>query len=546
MNGGISNMYQPEPQSVTFSILINDIDKGIIKIPQFQRDFVWSLEQSANLLDSIIKGYPIGTFILWESDEVLRSVRNIGGTSLPDTPSGSLSQYVLDGQQRMTSLYASLKGLKINRKNGVDDFSQLYIDLIADEDNPLIITNIENRKLSEVISLKNLISGGLSVLAAYPQELHQKLEDYKERLTTYRFSTILMRNSSIDIATEVFTRLNVGGKSLSVFEIMVAKTFDDSLDFDLSEKYVELTEKLEQVGYETISDSTVLQTVSILLDGECARKNILKLNKAAFISMWPKAIDAIEKTVEYFRNYYRIPVSKILPYNSLIIPFAYFFYHHPNKPIDEMKLYLDDFFWRTSLTGRYSSSVETKLAQDIKRIELILKKHLPKYEVQVDTSKEMVINNGWFSTSRSFIKAILCLMAYQEPKSFNDNSIVRISNDWLKQANSRNYHHFFPRAYLKKKGEEEFYINHIVNITIVDDFLNKHIIRAKAPSDYMKTFERQNIDLNTAMKTHLIDDLSTYGIWDNDYVAFFDKRAEKISQELQKRIIIQKTDGYQP
>ncbi|PID04564.1 MULTISPECIES: DUF262 domain-containing protein [unclassified Sporosarcina] len=539
-------MYQPEPQSVTFSILINDIDKGIIKIPQFQRDFVWSLEQSANLLDSIIKGYPIGTFILWESDEVLRSVRNIGGTSLPDTPSGSLSQYVLDGQQRMTSLYASLKGLKINRKNGVDDFSQLYIDLIADEDNPLIITNIENRKLSEVISLKNLISGGLSVLAAYPQELHQKLEDYKERLTTYRFSTILMRNSSIDIATEVFTRLNVGGKSLSVFEIMVAKTFDDSLDFDLSEKYVELTEKLEQVGYETISDSTVLQTVSILLDGECARKNILKLNKAAFISMWPKAIDAIEKTVEYFRNYYRIPVSKILPYNSLIIPFAYFFYHHPNKPIDEMKLYLDDFFWRTSLTGRYSSSVETKLAQDIKRIELILKKQLPKYEVQVDTSKEMVINNGWFSTSRSFIKAILCLMAYQEPKSFNDNSIVRISNDWLKQANSRNYHHFFPRAYLKKKGEEEFYINHIVNITIVDDFLNKHIIRAKAPSDYMKTFERQNIDLNTAMKTHLIDDLSTYGIWDNDYVAFFDKRAEKISQELQKRIIIQKTDGHQP
>lgn len=546
MNGGISNMYQPEPQSVTFSILINDIDKGIIKIPQFQRDFVWSLEQSANLLDSIIKGYPIGTFILWESDEVLRSVRNIGGTSLPDTPSGSLSQYVLDGQQRMTSLYASLKGLKINRKNGVDDFSQLYIDLIADEDNPLIITNIENRKLSEVISLKNLISGGLSVLAAYPQELHQKLEDYKERLTTYRFSTILMRNSSIDIATEVFTRLNVGGKSLSVFEIMVAKTFDDSLDFDLSEKYVELTEKLEQVGYETISDSTVLQTVSILLDGECARKNILKLNKAAFISMWPKAIDAIEKTVEYFRNYYRIPVSKILPYNSLIIPFAYFFYHHPKKPIDEMKLYLDDFFWRTSLTGRYSSSVETKLAQDIKRIELILKKQLPKYEVQVDTSKEMVINNGWFSTSRSFIKAILCLMAYQEPKSFNDNSIVRISNDWLKQANSRNYHHFFPRAYLKKKGEEEFYINHIVNITIVDDFLNKHIIRAKAPSDYMKTFERQNIDLNTAMKTHLIDDLSTYGIWDNDYVAFFDKRAEKISQELQKRIIIQKTDGHQP
>ena len=58
----------------------------------------------------------------------------------------------------------------------------------------------------------------------------------------------------------------------------------------------------------------------------------------------------------------------------------------------------------------------------------------------------------------------------------------------LKQANSKNYHHFFPRAYLTKKGEEKFKINHILNITIVDDFLNKNKIRAKAPSKYMKEF----------------------------------------------------------
>ena len=65
-------MYQPEPQSLTFSTLIHEIDKGVIKIPQFQRDFVWSLEQSAKLIDSIIKGYPIGTFILWETQERLQ------------------------------------------------------------------------------------------------------------------------------------------------------------------------------------------------------------------------------------------------------------------------------------------------------------------------------------------------------------------------------------------------------------------------------------------------------------------------------------------
>jgi len=533
-------MYQPEPQSTTFSTLIHDIDKGIIKIPQFQRDFVWSIEQSAKLIDSIIKGYPIGTFILWESPEKLRSIRNIGGANLPDTPPGSMVQYVLDGQQRMTSLYASLKGLKVIREKGSDDFSDIYVDLIATEEEPIIITSIEDRISDEIISLSDLLNGGISVLAAYPSTMHKKLENYKNSLYTYRFSTILLRGASIEVATEVFTRLNVGGKSLTVFEIMVAKTYDADKDFDLAEKHEALIDRLEHVGYETISDSTVLQTISILLVGECARKNILKLDKQTFIDIWDDVVNAIENAVEYFRNYFRIPVSKILPYNALIVPFSYFFYHHPKKPVNDMKRYLDDFFWRVSLSERYSSGLETKLAQDIKRIDQILQNQLPRYDYKPDISKENIINNGWFSANRSFIKAILCLMAYQEPKSFNDNSIVRINNDWLKQANSRNYHHFFPRAYLRKQGEDEFYINHIVNITIVDDFLNKSRIRAQAPSKYMKTFQKENKDLKQAMETHLIDDLTDYGIWNDNYDAFFDKRAEKISQELERRIIPQK------
>ncbi|GAB1792600.1 GmrSD restriction endonuclease domain-containing protein [Priestia megaterium] len=532
-------MYSPDPHSMTFSTLINDIDKGIIKIPQFQRDFVWSIEESAKLIDSIIKGYPIGTFILWESQERLRSVRNIGGAALPDTPVGSMVQYVLDGQQRMTSLYASLKGLRVQREKGVDDFSEIYVDLVANDEDSIIVTNIEGRNDKEVISLHNLLHGGIPVLMEYPKTLYPKLDEYKNRLQTYRFSIILLRGASIDVATEVFTRLNVGGKSLTVFEIMVAKTYDDNQKFDLSQKYEQLITRLEQVGYETIPDITVLQTISVILVRECTRKNILKLDKQSFIDIWDDVVDAIERSVEYFRNYYRIPVSKILPYNALIVPFSYFFYNHPDKPVNDIKNYLDDFFWRVSLSERYSSSTETKLAQDIKKIDLILGNELPRYDFQVDTSKDFIINNGGFSANRSFIKAILCLMAYQEPKSFNDNSIVRMNNDWLKQANSRNYHHFFPRAYLKKQDEDEFYINHIVNITIVDDFLNKRRIRAQSPSKYMTTFKQENKDLMKTMKTHLIDDLNIYGILTDDYDTFFDCRAQKISNELTKRIIQQ-------
>lgn len=536
-------MKLPEPQASIFSGLISDIEKGQIKIPQFQREFVWDIKKSSNLMDSIIKGYPIGTFIFWKTKERLRAVRDIGNYNLPEPTKGDFVNFVLDGQQRLTSLFASLKGLEIERENGrIDDYSNMFIDLIAKEDEQIVIIDLEDREEGSYIKITDLLYGGLTFLASFPPENLKLLEEYKKRIESYLFSIILIKESPLDIATEIFTRINVGGKVLTLFEIMVAKTFDAEVNFDLSEKYKELIEKLRPLNYETIPDATVLQTISIVLSGECTRKQILTLNKHRFIDCWESGTDAIERTIEYFRSYYRIPVSQLLPYNALIVPFSYFFFHHKDKPTGNKQKFLQDYFWRCALSGRFSSGVETKLAQDIKRIDLILNDELPKYDWSVDTSAEFIENNGWFSAGRSYIKSILCIYAYHQPKSFNDGSIVNISNYWLKQANSKNYHHFFPKVYLKKQQEEEFYINHIANITIVDDFLNKREIGSKAPSVYMKKFIRQNEDIEATMKTHLINDFEKFGVLENDYSKFFDKRLKAISKELMKRIIEQETD----
>jgi hypothetical protein len=127
---------------------------------------------------------------------------------------------------------------------------------------------------------------------------------------------------------------------------------------------------------------------------------------------------------------------------------------------------------------------------------------------------------------------------YLIPKSFNNNTDVIIDNSWLKQANSKNYHHFFPRAYLKKKLIDEDRANHILNITIVDDYLNKRKIKAKAPSIYMKEFKKINPELEDTMKSHLINDIKQFGIWDDNYDKLFNERAKLVSKELEKRIMI--------
>lgn len=536
---------------VKYADLISEIETGQVKIPQFQRKFVWGIKASAKLIDSIMKGYPIGTFIYWRTSERLRSIRNLGNIQLPEPNHGEYVNYVLDGQQRLTSLYAALKGVSIIEEDGkTSDYSEIYLDLLASADEEIIITETEGRNPTDVIKLTDLMKGSLTKLAAYPEQHHKKIEHYKEVLTGYTFSIINLKNAPIEVATEVFTRLNVGGKALTLFEIMVAKTYhvfppdpndpeSESKTFDLAEKYEELTAELSASHYDTIPSATILQVVAILLDKDCTRKSILKLDKMRFINIWDEATECIKSSIDFFRSY-GIVVGRILPYNALLVPFSYFFYIHKQNPTGEIKKRLEDYFWRSSLGFRYSSGVEGKLAQDIAKIDKIIAGELPKYEWAVNVNEDFVQTHGWFSTGKSFIKAILCLYAKQKPKSFDNNLDVIIDNSWLKIASSKNYHHFFPKSWLAKndKETEYFYVNHIVNITIVDDFLNKNTIKAKSPANYMKNFFKKNDELAETMKTHFID-IDKDGIWENDYDLFYDNRLKRITKALNKFVIPQ-------
>ena len=163
----------PESQSFLITDLINDVKRGYIKIPQFQRDFIWSKEKAASLMDSILKSYPIGTIILWKTKETLRSVRNLGGVNLPETPSGDFIEYVLDGQQRLTSIFATLVGAKVKREYRIDDFSEVYVNLEASEDEEIVVSSKDGLDDKSSIKLTLLLSGGLQYLASFSKDYLQ-------------------------------------------------------------------------------------------------------------------------------------------------------------------------------------------------------------------------------------------------------------------------------------------------------------------------------------------------------------------------------------
>ena len=121
----------PQPIQLKLSQIQYNIENGIYAIPDFQRDFEWDLETSAKLLDSWIKGYPFGSFILWTTDEELCPIKKIGNITVFDKkdPTEKIT-YVLDGQQRITSIFAALKGLVIKKKS----YENIVVNLDADFD----------------------------------------------------------------------------------------------------------------------------------------------------------------------------------------------------------------------------------------------------------------------------------------------------------------------------------------------------------------------------------------------------------------------------
>jgi uncharacterized protein with ParB-like and HNH nuclease domain len=538
-------LLQPENHNKRYETLFVEIDTGQIKLPMFQREFVWDKEQSARLIDSILKGFPIGTFIFWKTKEELRSYREVGNHKLPRTPVGDYKQYILDGQQRITSLYAIRKGIRITKDGKELDYKDIFINLDCEveTDEQIVVTEKEvGKRYVSVYDVLNKLLGTFYKTLDYEQA--QQVETYKGKLTNYDFSTITIKDYPIDVACEVFSRINTGGKVLTVFEIMVAKTYDEAKNFDLAEKFEVLRdgsdedkECLTAARFETLPESIIMQCVAAITLRAVRSRDILKIRREAFIANWEPMKMALFMAIDFIRSELRVLVSQLLPYPAVIVPLTYFFHVTSNKkPSNQQVRLLEQFFYWVGLTTRYGSGSESKLSEDFNKMDAIAKGVAPDYQSSELRINAATIKETWFSTGNAYCKAILCLLAYQQPKSFDTNGVVILDNSHLKIATSRNYHHFFPRQYLATFAPDK-QPNLIANITLIDGYSNKHGIGKKPPSEYIGKFEKQNKSLRETLQTHLIKDLDTYGINTNDYDCFINHRAKAIASALNAKLM---------
>lgn len=218
---------------------INSLMKGNFLIPSFQREFIWHPDDIIKLWDSIYRFYPIGSIIYWTTHIPLHIHRKLGGVILFNNDNDINIRknwvYLLDGQQRATSLLVSLLGPKTNvRNNELFDYS-LYFDAVnatfffAEE------FNRRKRKVNEAFLIRlgdamdkePFIDPCIEKQSGYCQTTADHLFQLHRIFTDYNLSFIHLAGFDIPAVRDIFERINQEGKDLSSMDLMIARTFQN-------------------------------------------------------------------------------------------------------------------------------------------------------------------------------------------------------------------------------------------------------------------------------------------------------------------------------
>ncbi|WP_163498849.1 DUF262 domain-containing protein [Helicobacter suis] len=531
-----------------FKELVLFLHKGEYQIPRFQRNFVWKKEQIARFIDSILRGFPTGSFVLWKTKERLQACREIGGFTPKWPDLGEYVYYVLDGQQRMGALFLVYYGLEV-AKGG--DYKDILLRVKPDENGECCFVKKPKELVREtVVSAYDLLNKSiLDIQDEYNLDgrIARDFEGFKTNLENYQFPIIEITDTTLEEIVEIFTRINTGGTKLSLPQILCAKFYIPPVNhhqsiqkgFDLEERFEELREELDRLdyGFDFSQCVVVLQLISYILQLSASGRLTEKISTPTLLKLEPKLVQkqwdfiapCFKNAAHLLKHDFKIPSFDFLPSANSLMLMAYFFVLSEGKSPNASQITnLQKLFFRSTFFS--SGPVGDTLLKQLGLIRRIYQeetidfnKELPYYITEKYLMEEKLnIKSG-------FQRGILCVLATLEPKNFDNNSKVVLDHLFLVDKQKRNIHHFFPKNYLKSIGVENADV--LANITLISASLNQ-AIKNTPPKQYIKSYQQNNPDLERILKTHLIalDDSKVL----EDYQKFLSMRARLILEKIRE------------
>lgn len=522
------------PSSAKIDRLIHRIEEGDIIIPTFQRGFVWKQKQVIELLDSIYKDYPIGSILLWTTMDRLKSTRNIGGFLIPDREPEYPVNYVLDGQQRLSAVYAVFcKDRHEVPQNSQYNIDPKIFDIYFDLDDKKFFAKKDvneehtNLKLSVIFDNPKFIKE----IEKFDDEYQKLASEVQSKFQNYEVPIITTTKRQQEEVGIIFERVNNTGTGLNTLNLMIARTWKDN--FHLGEKIAEILTRLKNKGFEDTPEKIILQCLSAIIEKTTKTKDIIELEPDTVRDNVNnnKLKESLEKAIDFLSTQLNVTSRNFLPHSHQIVPLAFFF-SRVNAPDQSQSKILKQWFWKTSFSRRYSGATDKKMNDDISFFEKVINNEysgIDKYLYSVD---EKILVNQKFSKSSPYTRAFLLLLAQKEPLDLVNGNKIDLGTA-LSQYNLKEYHHIFPRAFLKSRDYETSRINSLCNYCFLPSDSNKQISH-RSPSDYIKNMSDN--EYSSRLNSNLMP-LKKEIYAQNQYDEFLKQRAGKIVQYLDSKLV---------
>ena len=566
--------------SYNLTTLIQQIDLGMIGLPDIQRPFVWADTKVRELFDSMYKGYPVGYFLFWANANVDHT-KGIG-TALKQKHPNLL---IVDGQQRLTSLYAVIKAQEIIRENYTKATIVIAFNPLEEKfeipdasirKNPRYFQNISliwepNINIIKVINefLQNLKK---SVEISEEDEGHiQNAFMHLKNLEAYPFSALELSSSiSEEQVADVFVRINSQGKTLNQadFILTLMSVFWEEGRKALEEFCRSCREpsKLEASPFNYLIDPDPdqllrvsvglafrrarLQYVYSILRGKDLESGVfsserrdtqfevLKLSQAKCLNIqnWHEFIKAVKQTGFTKGDY-------ISSKNNLLYAYIFFLIGREDYRMDLylLKKLIGKWFFMSSITGRYTGSPETVMEMDLARLRGIstaedFQKVLNDIIISQFTSDFWDITLPMdlatsSSKSPSLYAYYASLYVLGANGLFSRLKVSELLQEGLRSKKSAlERHHLFPKAWLNKMGiTEQRETNQIANYALVE-WSDNIAISDKAPSTYLPSYLNR---LSDEEKKQMYYWHALPEGWENmSYSEFLDERRKRIARVI--------------
>jgi hypothetical protein len=514
----------PKSEGMSIIELISNVDRGDIKIPKFQRKYVWKQKDIIALLDSLYRGYPIGSLLFWRTTSKLKGERNIGGYNLKDTAESYPTNYVLDGQQRLTTIYSVFTDR--NGHTGMSEIFDISFELHSEKFVPTKQASPESIPLHSLFD--NLVFQLIMRNSEFNFDLIHKASDLQRTFMSYQIPVVTIFDMEIDEVSTIFERINSEGKTLTTFDLMVAATWSESLD--LRDEIDDINANLEDKNYDGLSEITILKCLAVIMTGGQNKSAIFSIRDMITdikIGM-QKTRKGLYKAIDFLSTELSVPSQAFLPYDFQVILLTYFF-ANITSPTKEILDSLKKWFWKSSFSERYQGANDTLLDSDIKDCEKLIRGNNDVFDFPLDISVTKIMKSE-FRKGTAFSNALIALLSSQRPRNLLTGVYIDV-DDALSSYNRKEFHHIFPVAFLKSKKVQNN-SNSVCNIVILSSQTNKKI-SAKAPSSYFKDVQKTlGIDYEAVLNSNLLptDDLN--GIEHDDYDFFLENRAELLLEKI--------------